>query len=31
VIDFPKAGKRELTANRFDLYGSDAEILAIAA
>ena len=31
VIDFPRAGKRELTANRFDLYGSDAEILAIAA
>jgi len=31
VIDFPRAGKRELTANRFDLYGSNAEILAIAA
>ena len=31
VIDFPKAGQRELTANRFDLYGSDAEMFAIAA
>ena len=31
VIDFPKAGQRELTANRFDLYGSDAEMFAIAS
>ena len=29
VIDFPKAGKRELVGRRFDLYGSDAEIFAV--
>jgi hypothetical protein len=31
VIAFPRAGKRELHSNRFDLYGSDAEMFAIAA
>ena len=31
VIDFPKSGKRELVSKRFDLYGSDAEIFAVAA
>ena len=31
VIDYPKAGKRELVGQMFDLYGSDAEIFAIAA
>ena len=30
-IDFPKSGKRELVSKRFDLYGSDAEIFAVAA
>ena len=30
VIDFPKAGKRELVSKVFDLYGSDAEIFAVA-
>ena len=29
VIDFPKAGKRELVSKVFDLYGSDAEIFAV--
>lgn len=31
VFDFPMAGKRELTSKRFNLYGSDAEIFAVAA
>ena len=31
VIDFPKAGKRELVSKVFDLYNSDAEIFAVAA
>ena len=31
VIDFPKSGKRELVSKKFDLYGSDAEIFAVAA
>ena len=31
VIDFPRAGKRELNSNRFDLYSDNAEIFAIAA
>jgi hypothetical protein len=30
VIDFPKSGQRELSANRFDLYDSDAEMFAVA-
>jgi len=30
VIDFPKAGKRELVSKVFDLYDSDAEIFAVA-
>ena len=30
-IDFPKSGKRELVSKNFDLYGSDAEIFAVAA
>ena len=30
-IDFPKSGKKELVSKRFDLYGSDAEIFAVAA
>ena len=30
VIDFPKAGKRELVSKVFDLYNSDAEIFAVA-
>ena len=30
VIDFPKAGKRELTSKVFDLYDSGAEIFAVA-
>ena len=30
VIDFPKAGNRELVSKVFDLYGSDAEIFAVA-
>jgi len=30
-IDFPKSGKRELVSKKFDLYGSDAEIFAVAA
>ena len=30
VIDFPKAGKRELVSKMFDLYDSDAEIFAVA-
>ena len=30
VIDFPKAGKRELVGKMFDLYDSDAEIFAVA-
>ena len=29
VIDFPKAGKRELVSKVFDLYNSDAEIFAV--
>ena len=29
VIDFPKAGKRELVSKVFDLYDSDAEIFAV--
>ena len=29
VIDFPKAGNRELVSKVFDLYGSDAEIFAV--
>ena len=31
IIDFPKTGKRELTSKRFSLYGSSAEIFAVAA
>ena len=31
VIAFPRAGKRELTSNQFDLYESEAEILAVAS
>ena len=31
VIDFPKAGNRELVSKVFDLYNSDAEIFAVAA
>jgi len=31
VIDFPKAGKRELVSKVFDLYNSDAEIFAVAS
>ena len=31
VIDFPKAGKRELVGKTFDLYDSNAEIFAVAA
>ena len=31
VIDFPKSGKKELVSKKFDLYGSDAEIFAVAA
>ena len=31
VIDFPKAGKRELVSKVFDLYDSNAEIFAVAA
>ena len=30
VIDFPKAGKRELVGKVFDLYDSNAEIFAVA-
>ena len=30
VIDFPKAGNRELVGKVFDLYGSNAEIFAVA-
>ena len=30
VIDFPKAGNRELVGKVFDLYDSDAEIFAVA-
>ena len=30
VIDFPKAGKRELVSKAFDLYCSNAEIFAVA-
>ena len=30
VIDFPKAGNRELVGKMFDLYDSDAEIFAVA-
>ena len=30
VIDFPKAGKRELLGKVFDLYDSNAEIFAVA-
>ena len=30
VFDFPKAGNRELVGKVFDLYGSDAEIFAVA-
>ena len=30
-IDFPKSGKKELVSKKFDLYGSDAEIFAVAA
>ena len=30
IFDFPKSGKRELVGKRFDLYGSDAEIFAVA-
>ena len=30
VIDFPKAGKRELVGKMFDLYDSAAEIFAVA-
>jgi hypothetical protein len=29
VIDFPKAGKRELVSKAFDLYCSNAEIFAV--
>jgi len=31
VITFPKAGKRELISKQFDLYDSNAEILAVAS
>ena len=31
VIDFPRAGKRELFSNRFNLYSDNAEIFAIAS
>ena len=31
VFDFPKAGNRELVGKVFDLYGSDAEIFAVAS
>ena len=31
IIDFPKSGKKELVSKKFDLYGSDAEIFAVAA
>ena len=31
VIDFPKAGKRELTGKVFDLYDSNADIFAVAS
>ena len=31
VIDFPKAGKRELKGNLFDLYNTKAAIYAVAA
>ena len=31
VIDFPKAGKRELVSNLFDLYDTNAAIFAVAA
>jgi len=30
-VDFPKSGKNELVSKKFDLYGSDAEIFAVAA
>jgi hypothetical protein len=30
VIDFPKTGNRELVGKMFDLYGSNAEIFAVA-
>jgi hypothetical protein len=30
-VDFPKSGKKELVSKKFDLYGSDAEIFAVAA
>jgi hypothetical protein len=30
VIDFPKAGNRELVGKMFDLYDSDAELFAVA-
>ena len=30
-IDFPKSGKRELVSKKFDLYGTEAEIFAVAA
>jgi hypothetical protein len=31
VVDFPKAGKRELVSNHFDLYDTNAAIYAVAA
>ena len=31
VFDFPKAGKRELMGNKFDLYDTNAAIFAVAA
>ena len=31
IIDFPKSGKKELVSKKFDLYGSDAEIFAVAS
>ncbi len=31
VIDFPKAGKRELKSNLFDLYAPKTAIFAVAA
>ena len=31
IIDFPKAGNRELVGKMFDLYDSNAEIFAVAA
>jgi hypothetical protein len=31
VFDFPKAGKRELVSNHFDLYDTKAAIYAVAA